>query len=125
MEVWALEAYSGAYNLQEILTVKSDDVVGRVRTYEAIVKGDDVVHPGVPESFQVLLKELQSLGLAVELSTESDEMTSPAAFVEGLDEDAGIDDFSDILGDEPRDETLVLPEEEDEGSDGQMPNITI
>ena len=52
-------------------------------------------------------------------------MTSPAAFVEGLDEDAGIDDFSDILGDEPRDETLVLPEEEDEGSDGQMPNITI
>ena len=72
MEVWALEAYSAAYNLQEMLTVKSDDVVGRVKTYEAIVKGEDVVQPGVPESFHVLVKELQSLGLAVELRYEDD-----------------------------------------------------
>ena len=67
MEVWALEAYSAAYNLQEILTVKSDDVVGRVKTYEAIVKGEEIVQPGIPESFHVLLKELQSLGLSIEL----------------------------------------------------------
>ncbi len=73
MEVWALEAYSAAYNLQEMLTVKSDDVVGRVKTYEAIVKGEDVAQPGVPESFHVLLKELQSLGLAVELLSEEEE----------------------------------------------------
>jgi DNA-directed RNA polymerase subunit beta len=72
MEVWALEAYSAAYNLQEMLTVKSDDVVGRVKTYEAIVKGEDVVQPGVPESFHVLVKELQSLGLSVELRYEED-----------------------------------------------------
>ena len=61
MEVWALEAYGAAYTLQEILTVKSDDVVGRVKTYEAIVKGENVPEPGVPESFKVLIKELQSL----------------------------------------------------------------
>jgi len=67
MEVWALEAYSAAYNLQEMLTVKSDDVVGRVKTYEAIVKGEDIVQPGIPESFHVLIKELQSLGLSVDL----------------------------------------------------------
>jgi DNA-directed RNA polymerase subunit beta len=73
MEVWALEAYSAAYNLQEMLTVKSDDVVGRVKTYEAIVKGEDISQPGVPESFHVLLKELQSLGLAVELLNEDEE----------------------------------------------------
>ncbi|MBI4276551.1 DNA-directed RNA polymerase subunit beta, partial [Candidatus Uhrbacteria bacterium] len=73
MEVWALEAYSAAYNLQEMLTVKSDDVVGRVKTYESIVKGDDVIQPGIPESFHVLLKELQSLGLSVELLNEAEE----------------------------------------------------
>jgi len=63
MEVWALEAYGAAYTLQEILTVKSDDVVGRVKTYEAIVKGENVPEPGIPESFKVLIKELQSLCL--------------------------------------------------------------
>ena len=73
MEVWALEAYSAAYNLQEMLTVKSDDVIGRVKTYEAIVKGEDVVQPGVPESFHVLVKELQSLGLSVELLHEEED----------------------------------------------------
>jgi len=67
MEVWALEAYGAAYTLQEILTVKSDDVVGRVKTYEAIVKGENVPEPGVPESFKVLIKELQSLGLDVKI----------------------------------------------------------
>nr|WP_269135900.1 DNA-directed RNA polymerase subunit beta [Sporosarcina cyprini] len=70
MEVWALEAYGAAYTLQEILTVKSDDVVGRVKTYEAIVKGQSVPQPGVPESFKVLIKELQSLGLDVKMLTD-------------------------------------------------------
>lgn len=73
MEVWALEAYGAAYTLQEILTVKSDDVVGRVKTYEAIVKGENVPEPGVPESFKVLIKELQSLGLDVKVLSENDE----------------------------------------------------
>src|SRR5215216_5734960 len=70
MEVWALEAYGAASILQELLTVKSDDIVGRVKTYEAIVKGEDVQEPGVPESFKVLVKELQSLGLSVEVSND-------------------------------------------------------
>jgi DNA-directed RNA polymerase subunit beta len=73
MEVWALEAYGASYTLQEILTVKSDDVVGRVKTYEAIVKGENVPEPGVPESFKVLIKELQSLGLDVKILSEDDE----------------------------------------------------
>ena len=77
MEVWALEAYGSAQNLQEVLTVKSDDVAGRVKTYEAIVKGEDIYQPGVPESFNVLLKELQSLGLAVELLNEEDRVPLP------------------------------------------------
>lgn len=74
MEVWALEAYGAAHTLQEILTVKSDDVTGRVKTYEAIVKGEDILEPGVPESFRVLVKELQSLGLSVEVLNENNEM---------------------------------------------------
>ncbi|MBP3463705.1 MAG: DNA-directed RNA polymerase subunit beta [Clostridia bacterium] len=73
MEVWALEAYGAAYTLQEILTVKSDDVVGRVKTYEAIVKGENIPEPGIPESFKVLVKELQSLGLDVRLYSDTDE----------------------------------------------------
>jgi DNA-directed RNA polymerase subunit beta len=73
MEVWALEAYGAAYILQELLTVKSDDVMGRVQTYEAIVKGEDIQPPGVPESFKVLIKELQSLGLSVEVLNDSEE----------------------------------------------------
>ena len=83
MEVWALEAYGAAYTLQEILTVKSDDVVGRVKTYEAIVKGESVPQPGVPESFKVLIKELQSLGLDVKmLSADYEEIE-----LRNLDED--------------------------------------
>ena len=70
MEVWALEAYGASYTLQEILTVKSDDVIGRVKTYEAIIKGDNIPEPGIPESFKVLLKELQSLGLDVKVLNE-------------------------------------------------------
>jgi hypothetical protein len=73
MEVWALEAYGAAYTLQELLTVKSDDVVGRVKTYEAIVKGENVMEPGVPESFKVLIKDLQSLALDVKVLTENRE----------------------------------------------------
>jgi DNA-directed RNA polymerase subunit beta len=73
MEVWALEAYGAAHILQELLTVKSDDVVGRVKAYEAIVKGDAVLEPGVPESFKVLVKELQSLGLSVEVLNQREE----------------------------------------------------
>lgn len=73
MEVWALEAYGAAYTLQEILTVKSDDVVGRVKTYEAIVKGENVPEPGVPESFKVLIKELQSLGMDVKILSEDEQ----------------------------------------------------
>ena len=73
MEVWALEAYGASYTLQEILTVKSDDVIGRVKTYEAIIKGDNIPEPGIPESFKVLLKELQSLGLDVKVLDENRE----------------------------------------------------
>jgi DNA-directed RNA polymerase subunit beta len=72
MEVWALEAYGAAYMLQEILTIKSDDVLGRVKTYESIVKGDNILEPGVPESFKILVNELQSLGLKVTVLDEQD-----------------------------------------------------
>ena len=74
MEVWALEAYGAAYTLQEMLTVKSDDVQGRVNTYEAIVKGEQIEEPSIPASFRVLVKELQSLGLAVEAVTDTGEV---------------------------------------------------
>ena len=73
MEVWTLEAYGAAHILQEILTVKSDDVVGRVKTYESIVKGNNISEPGIPEAFKVLLKELQSLALDIKVLTESGE----------------------------------------------------
>jgi DNA-directed RNA polymerase subunit beta len=75
MEVWALEAYGAAYALQELLTIKSDDVMGRVKVYEAIVKGENIPEPGIPESFKVLIKEMQSLCLNVEvLSAEGKEI---------------------------------------------------
>jgi DNA-directed RNA polymerase subunit beta len=90
--VWALEAYGAAHILQEILTVKSDDVVGRVKTYEAIVKGENIMEPGVPESFKVLVKELQSLGLSVEVLNEDEE---PLKFIE---ETSGADDQMPELG---------------------------
>nr|MBA3824464.1 DNA-directed RNA polymerase subunit beta [Ktedonobacterales bacterium] len=84
MEVWALEAYGAAHILQEILTVKSDDVVGRVKTYEAIVKGETIMEPGVPESFKVLVKELQSLGINVEVLNEDEQKIQ---FVEDIGND--------------------------------------
>jgi DNA-directed RNA polymerase subunit beta len=78
MEVWALEAYGAAYTLQEILTVKSDDVVGRVKAYEAIVKGENIPTPGIPASFKVLIKELQALGLDMRVLDENGEELSLA-----------------------------------------------
>src|SRR3546814_6150984 len=84
MEVWALQAYGAAYTLQEMLTVKSDDVIGRTKVYEAIVKGDDTFEAGIPESFNVLVKEMRSLGLNVELNSvaETDEDGLPALAAE-------------------------------------------
>jgi DNA-directed RNA polymerase subunit beta len=88
MEVWTLEAYGAAHNLQEMLTIKSDDVTGRAKTYEAIVKGEDVLQPGVPESFKVLVKELQSLGLAVEVINEEEKL-APTEQIKELATSAG------------------------------------
>ena len=109
MEVWALEAYGAAYTLQEMLTVKSDDVVGRVKTYEAIVKGENVPEPGVPESFKVLVKELQSLGLDVRLySGDNQELELKENIDEGIEYD-------------PEKDKKILSEEEivaDEDLDG-------
>ena len=86
MEVWALEAYGAAYTLQEILTVKSDDTVGRVKTYEAIVKGQNVPNPGIPEAFKVLIKELQSLALDVKvLNINNEEIDLKQTFDEDED----------------------------------------
>ncbi|EMR06341.1 DNA-directed RNA polymerase subunit beta [Bhargavaea cecembensis DSE10] len=101
MEVWALEAYGAAYTLQEILTVKSDDVVGRVKTYEAIVKGENIPQPGIPESFKVLIKELQSLGLDVKMLTEEYEEIE----LRDLDEDEDL---------QPTDALNILPANEQE-----------
>ena len=93
MEVWALEAYGAAYTLQEILTVKSDDVTGRVKTYEAIVKGNNIPQPGVPESFKVLIKELQSLCLDVRvLDKEGNEIE-----LKDDDDDDFIPDMKDEI----------------------------
>ncbi len=104
MEVWALEAYGAAYTLQEILTVKSDDVVGRVKTYEAIVKGENVPEPGVPESFKVLIKELQSLGLDVKMMNAEDREIE----LRDLDEDET--NQSDVLNLEPETKEMVATE---------------
>ncbi len=93
MEVWALEAYGAAYTLQEILTVKSDDVVGRVKTYESIVKGENVPKPGIPESFKVLIKELQSLGMDIKLLSKDMEEVSLS---ETFDDDADDVPFEDL-----------------------------
>ena len=84
MEVWALEAYGAAYTLQEILTYKSDDVVGRVNTYEAIINGDPIPKPGVPESFRVLVKELQSLGLDMKVLDSQNEEVQLRCMDEGV-----------------------------------------
>jgi DNA-directed RNA polymerase subunit beta len=98
MEVWALEAYGAAYTLQEILTVKSDDVVGRVKTYEAIIKGDNISEPGIPESFKVLLKEFQSLGLDVGVLDENGEEVEL-----GESMDTGNENVKKYMGEDPDD----------------------
>ena len=130
MEVWALEAYGAAYTLQEILTVKSDDVVGRVKTYESIVKGQNIPKPGIPESFKVLIKELQALGLDVKVLDKNDDEIdlkqnfdddddiglTPVAPI--LDEDTVADDLSGYSVDEPEEEELFTEETyEDEDDD--------
>ena len=97
MEVWALEAYGASYTLQEILTVKSDDVIGRVKTYEAIIKGENIPQPGIPESFKVLLKELQSLALDVRVLKDDG---SEVKLIESVD--YGDTDMRHILDDERR-----------------------
>ena len=120
MEVWALEAYGAAHILQEILTVKSDDIVGRVKTYESIVKGNNISEPGIPEAFKVLLKELQSLALDVKVLTESGEEliireldddddaipTARAREAQAIDDSIPVTEF-DIIG-EDEDEELDL-----------------
>ncbi|MGB4177991.1 MAG: DNA-directed RNA polymerase subunit beta, partial [Halanaerobiales bacterium] len=112
MEVWALEAYGAAYSLQEMLTVKSDDVVGRVKTYEAIVKGENIPEPGIPESFKVLIKEMQSLGLDAKIFTEEDkelmivedEDYNSTAQKLGLDLELSLEDDSSDIGIEDEDD---------------------
>ena len=105
MEVWALEAYGAAHTLQEILTVKSDDVVGRVKTYEAIVKGENIPEPGVPESFKVLVKELQSLGLDIKVFSKDDKEIELKEHIED-----GID-FNLIKDKEITNQNVVVEEE--------------
>lgn len=120
MEVWALEAYGAAHTLQEILTVKSDDVVGRVKTYEAIVKGENIPEPGVPESFKVLIKELQALCLDVKVLNDDNE---EIAIKELADDDMvelevnieGSEDYTEPK--QPNDNYLEEEENKDKESD--------
>jgi DNA-directed RNA polymerase subunit beta len=135
MEVWALEAYGAAYTLQEILTVKSDDVVGRVKTYESIVKGENVPEPGIPESFKVLIKELQSLALDVKVftdesqeitireSSEDDEIDDLNVNIEGReDEELDMDYDDDLLEEDERD-GIGLGEEDTELDENIVGNL--
>ena len=143
MEVWALEAYGAAYTLQEILTMKSDDVIGRVNTYEAIVKGENIPAPGIPESFRVLVKELQALGLDITLYDDADQELEIKEYVEEVNEeeqkldeseleennlnevsDTELDDnynaeedddyYTDIIDDETDPDALMLAQSEDD-----------
>jgi len=121
MEVWALEAYGAAHTLQEILTVKSDDIVGRVKTYEAIVKGENIPEPGVPESFKVLIKELQALCLDIKvLNNEHEEVT----LKEFVDEDmanleVNIEGTEEILIQEPE----IIDDGYDQSKDDDIDEI--
>jgi len=125
MEVWALEAYGAAHVLQEILTVKSDDIVGRVKTYESIVKGNNISEPGIPEAFKVLLKELQSLALDVKVLTENNE----ELIIHELDEDDEA--IPNARAREAEDRERELPEEEfditpeDDGEDEDIGDISL
>ena len=120
MEVWALEAYGAAYTLQEMLTVKSDDVVGRVKTYESIVKGENIPEPGVPEGFKVLIKELQSLGLDVRLfSKDNEELELKEHIEDGIDFNLDKDKNMDVeeIVDESELEDSYIEADEDEDLD--------
>ena len=136
MEVWALEAYGAAYTLQEMLTVKSDDVVGRVKTYEAIVKGENIPEPGVPESFKVLVKELQSLGLDVRLySEDNQELELKENIEDGIEYDPEKDNkylaedevvAEDDLKDgyvEAEEDDILLDDENDSENDELFENL--
>ena len=136
MEVWALEAYGAAYTLQEMLTVKSDDVVGRVKTYEAIVKGENIPEPGVPESFKVLVKELQSLGLDVRLySEDNQELELKENIEDGIEYDPEKDNkylaedevvAEDDLKDgyvEAEEDDILLDDENDSENDELFQNL--
>ena len=128
MEVWALEAYGAAYTLQEILTVKSDDVVGRVKTYEAIVKGENVPEPGVPESFKVLIKELQSLALDIKVldgdgnevilreTLDDDEVEELPVNIAGFEDD----ELVQAKAAEPEDELLAEEEADEEETESDI-----
>ena len=127
MEVWALEAYGAAYTLQEILTVKSDDIVGRVKTYEAIVKGENIPEPGIPESFKVLIKEMQSLCLDVKVLTEDNEEIEikETSEMEDIPDIENMVDV-DIEGAEPEDdeayddeEIMIVEEDDDDYEDAE------
>jgi DNA-directed RNA polymerase subunit beta len=123
MEVWALEAYGAAYTLQELLTVKSDDVVGRVKTYESIVKGENIPEPGIPESFKVLVKELQSLGLDIKVLSDTAEEIALKEFEEADDEsdsealNVNIEGLEDEESARPYKEDIELVEEDIDSSD--------
>lgn len=116
MEVWALEAYGASYTLQELLTVKSDDVVGRVKTYEAIVKGENVPEPGIPESFKVLIKELQSLALDVKILSEDSTEVAIKEYDEDED-DQQLDVNMEGLEGETKDSDSSKKQEEDQPED--------
>ncbi len=117
MEVWALEAYGAAYTLQEMLTVKSDDVVGRVKTYEAIVKGENIPEPGVPESFKVLIKELQSLGLDIRLYDDDKELELKENIEDAID--FNLDEHKKMVSGQKED-VVVKNELESEYVDEEM-----
>ena len=136
MEVWALEAYGAAYTLQEILTVKSDDIVGRVKTYEAIVKGENIPEPGIPESFKVLIKEMQSLCLDVKVLTEDNEEieikeTSEIEDIPAIEDMVDVDIEGEEVddADEFDEEEIAIVEEdeddfdEDDGLDDELGQI--
>ena len=120
LEVWALEAYGAAHILQEILTVKSDDIVGRVKTYESIVKGNNISEPGIPEAFKVLFKELQSLALDVKVLTESKDELQLKDF-----SDAEVDDEPETRRGEEEEELDFNfdDDDEDEGEEDGMDSI--
>ena len=133
MEVWALEAYGAAYTLQEMLTIKSDDTVGRVKAYEAIVKGENIAEPSIPESFKVLLKEMQSLALDVnvvseegtraEMRDEDDDLLRAAEEL-GIDL-SGVRAATGEVSDVPADETLEAEDRQSRDDAGAKPTVDI